>query len=227
MVLIFLPAFLFPLFALGVGLTRYWREVGGTRIIPSDLRAATLSTARLDNLSGGQGQGCNYEKEERYTDARRWMHQAAMYGFLLCFLSTSTGTIMHYYFDWPAPYPWWSPPKLLGVPGGVLLVVGAAGLAWLKTKADPELASPVLWGGDMAFILLLGLTGLTGLVLYAATGTGAVGVLLALHLGTVLAFFLLIPYSKMAHGAYRFAALVRDAQVKVGRSVVGSPQTKR
>ena len=35
--------------------------------------------------------------------------------------------------------------------------------------------------------------------------------LLALHLGSVLAFFLLTPYSKMAHGFYRLAALVREA----------------
>ena len=56
--------------------------------------------------------------------------------------------------------------------------------------------------------------GLTGLILYAATGTGAVPTLLALHLGTVLAFFLLMPYSKMIHGFYRVAALIRDAQIK-------------
>ena len=66
----------------------------------------------------------------------------------------------------------------------------------------------------MAFVLLLGLTGLTGLLLYAAIGTALVPALLAIHLGTVLAFFLTTPYSKMAHGFYRFAALVRDAQVK-------------
>ena len=40
-------------------------------------------------------------------------------------------------------------------------------------------------------------------------------VLLALHLGTVLALFLLVPYSKMAHGFYRTAALIRDAKRKL------------
>ena len=120
--------------------------------------------------------------------------------------------MLHYVFAMPAPYGLLSLPKLLGVPGGILLTVGAAGLAWLKLKADPALGSAVRWGGEMGFTLLLGLTGLSGLVLYAATGTALVAPLLALHLGAVLALFLLTPFSKMAHGAYRFAALVRDAQ---------------
>ena len=64
----------------------------------------------------------------------------------------------------------------------------------------------------MAFVLLLSFVGLSGLALYAATGTALVGGLLALHLGSVLTFFLLTPYSKMAHGFYRMAALVADAQ---------------
>jgi citrate/tricarballylate utilization protein len=150
-----------------------------------------------------------------------------MWGFLLCFASTCSGTIMHYGLDWPAPYPWWTPPKLLGVPGGLLLVVGTVGLGWLKTRADRELGAPRAWGGEMGFVALLGLTGLSGLVLYWATGTAAVGALLAIHLGAVLALFLLTPYSKMAHGAYRFAALVRDAQVKSGGAAVGQAQRKR
>ena len=63
----------------------------------------------------------------------------------------------------------------------------------------------------MAFTLLVGLTGLTGLILYAATGTSAVPYLLAIHLGTVLTFFLSVPYSKMMHGFYRLDALAREA----------------
>jgi citrate/tricarballylate utilization protein len=93
------------------------------------------------------------------------------------------------------------------------MVAGGIGLAWLKLKADPELGSPTRWGGEMAFVLLLTATAATGLALYAATGTAAVPALLALHLGAVLAFFLLMPYSKMAHGFYRLAALVREAQL--------------
>ncbi|TFF23376.1 tricarballylate utilization 4Fe-4S protein TcuB [Jiella endophytica] len=227
MVAIFAPAFLFPIAALAIGIRRYWREVGGKPVVWRDLADAGAAVAQLRNLSGGQGQGCNFEEEERYSDQRRWLHQAVMYGFLLCFLSTCSATLYHYLFDWSAPYPWWTLPKLLGVPGGILLVVGTAGLGWLKTRADPALGSPANWNGEMAFILLLGLTGLTGLVLYAVTGTAAVGSILALHLGCVLALFLLTPYSKMAHGFYRMAALVRDAQVKSGRVPASSGQARR
>lgn len=212
MVAVFLPAFLFPLLAIAVALGRYWSAVGGTRVRWADLRHAGARSASLRNLSGGQGQGCNFEKGDRYSDARRHAHQAVLWGFLLCFASTSSGTVLHYGFGWEAPYPLWSLPKLFGVPGGILLTLGCAGLAWLKVKADPALGAPTLWGGEMAFVLMLGLTGLSGLALYAATGTALVPVLLALHLGAVLAFFLTTPYSKMAHGFFRFAALVRDAQ---------------
>jgi citrate/tricarballylate utilization protein len=214
MVAIFTPAFVFPLVVIAMGLRRYWAEVGGTRITMADLKTAFGDAARLRNLSGGAADGCNFEKGDRYSQARRHAHHAVMYGFLLCFASTSSGTVLHYVFDIQAPYGLLSLPKLLGIPGGILLTVGAVMLAWLKTKADPELGAPSVWGGEMAFVCLLGATGATGLALFAATGTGLVAPLLALHLGTVLAFFLTTPYSKMVHGFYRLAALVRDAQLR-------------
>ena len=64
----------------------------------------------------------------------------------------------------------------------------------------------------MAFVLLLFAVSATGLALYAATGTSWVAWLLPVHLGMVLTFFLLTPYTKMMHGFFRLAALTRDAQ---------------
>jgi citrate/tricarballylate utilization protein len=58
--------------------------------------------------------------------------------------------------------------------------------------------------------LLLGFAAVSGLSLYAATGTSAVAALLAAHLGSVLALFLLLPYAKMAHSFFRLAALVAE-----------------
>ena len=214
LVAIFAPAFLLPLAALGYSLTRYWWHIGGDWIKPRHVADAFSAAASMRNLGGGQGQGCNFEDEDRYSSARRWAHQLTLYGFLLCFASTSSGTVLHYLFDWHAPYPWYSPPKLLGVPGGIILCIGTAWLARLKTQADPELGDARVWGGDMAFILLLFAVSATGLGLYWLGSTVLLKPLLAIHLGVVLAFFVLTPYSKMAHGFYRMAALIRDAQRK-------------
>jgi len=214
MVAIFAPAFLLPLLAIAISLRAYWRAVDGGTVSMADIWSACLNAGRMKNLDGGHGDGCNFEDEDKFSQARRHFHQATLYGFLLCFASTSSGTILHYGFGLDAPYGLFSLPKLFGLPGGILLCVGTAGLAWLKTKADPNLGVKSVWGGEMAFVLLLFSVSATGLLLYAATGTGAVGWLLPIHLGTVLTFFLLMPYSKMAHGFYRMAALTRDAARK-------------
>lgn len=46
---------------------------------------------------------------------------------------------------------------------------------------------------DRGFILLLFLTSLTGLALLAGRDTSGMGILLALHLGVVMALFLTLP----------------------------------
>jgi citrate/tricarballylate utilization protein len=212
MVAIFAPAFLLPFVAIGIGLRSYWRDVGGARITFAHLRDAVASAATMRNLGGGQGQGCNFEDGDRYSNKRRVAHQLVMYGFLLCFASTSSGTVLHYVLGLEAPYGFFSLPKLLGVPGGIMLAIGAGWLIVLKLQSDRALGAANAWGGEVAFVLLLGLTGFTGLMLYAVTGSMLVGPMLAIHLGTVLAFFLTTPYSKMVHGFYRLAALIRDAQ---------------
>jgi citrate/tricarballylate utilization protein len=66
-------------------------------------------------------------------------------------------------------------------------------------------------GGDYALLFLLLLVALTGLLLLGLRGTAAMGLLLAVHLGFVLALFLALPYSKMVHGVFRTASLVRAA----------------
>ncbi len=211
MVAIFLPAFVLPLVAVAVSLRRYWTSIGGGTVRLSHVIAATRAAATMKDLDGGHGDGCNFEDEDRYSNGRRHAHQAVLYGFLLCFASTSVATLMHYILDMPAPYPIYSLPKLLGLLGGILLCLGTAVLALLKVKADRSLGDVRVWGGEMAFTGLVFLVAASGLLLYAATGTSLVMPLLALHLGAVLAFFLATPFSKMMHGFYRCAALVKEA----------------
>ena len=213
MVGIFLPLFVLPFIALALGLRCYWKSVGGTRLSLKQLQSAISAAATMRQLSGGQGQGCNYESGERFTPYRRWAHQCTMYGFLLCFLSTSVATVYHYMFGWQAPYSPISLPKLFGVSGGLLLSVGCAGLWVLKSKSEPELGSVDRTAGEYAFIGLLFLVSTTGLLLYFFKGTVLAGGWLIIHLACVATFFVAIPYSKMSHGFFRMAALCREAQL--------------
>ncbi|MEP4038533.1 tricarballylate utilization 4Fe-4S protein TcuB [Pseudophaeobacter sp.] len=214
MVAIFVPAFLVPLLSIWISLRRFWKSIGGQPLGPKAGIAALSDAARMKNLSGGHGEGCNFEDEDRFTRQRSISHQLTMWGFLLCFAATASGTILHYVFAMPAPYELVSLPKILGISGGLMLSLGTAKLAWLKPKGDKSLGDPRVWGGEMAFILLLFTVSTSGLALYGAGATAWMPTLLALHLGSVLSFFLLMPYSKMAHGFYRLAALIRDAQIK-------------
>ena len=211
MIAIFTPAFLLPLLAIGISLVRYRRIVGDGRLKLSDIWQACKDAAALRDLKGGHGDGCNFEDGDRFSMARRTLHQMTFWGFMMCFGSTSAGTVLHYGFGLEAPYVWYSLPKLLGVPGGIILCLGTGGLAWLKVRADPSLGAARVWGGEMAFVLLLFGVSASGLALYAASGTSAVEWLLPVHLGAVLAFFLTTPYSKMVHGFFRMAALITDA----------------
>lgn len=212
MVALFAPAFCIPLISLGFGLRSYWRDVGGRRLSSRDLRHAFGDAAKLRNLSGGHGEGCNFERQDRFSNARRHAHHAVMYGFLLCFASTATGTVLHYVFAMPAPYDLISLPKFFGLTGGVLLTLGCVSMLRLKAKSDPALGDPAAHRAEAAFVALLGFVGFSGLALYVLGPTPLMPPMLAVHLGAVLTFFLLTPYTKMAHGFFRLAALLRDAQ---------------
>lgn len=212
MIAIFMPAFVFPLVSIGISLRRYWRSVDGGPVKFVHLKKAFIAAAGMKNLRGGHGDGCNFEDTDRFSQGRRYAHQAVMYGFLLCFAATSSATVLHYVFDMPAPYPFWSGPKLLGVIGGVLLSLGCVEMVRLKLKSDKTLAADKAFSGEVGFVGLLGFVAISGLLLYFLGSTTAMPVLLVLHLGAVLAFFVLTPFTKMVHGFYRLAALARDAQ---------------
>jgi citrate/tricarballylate utilization protein len=210
--LLFGAVFGFAMLALAIGVTRFWRAVS-----PGAPPQGTAGTAfaeaagnalRLKYLDGGHGQGCN-DADDAFTLWRRRFHHATFYGFLLCFAATSVATGYHYLLRWPAPYPFWSLPVLLGTVGGIGLLIGPAGLFWLNLRRHPEHGDSAQRPMDRGFIALLFFTSLTGLALLAWRDTGAMALLLAVHLGVVMALFLTLPYGKFAHGIYRSAALLK------------------
>lgn len=204
--------FLFAILALGVGVTRFWRQVSpGMR--PGESRAAAATGAagdalRLRYLDGGHGEGCNNE-DDAFTLARRRFHHFTFYGFMLCFAATTVATFYHYALGLHAPYAYTSLPVVLGTLGGIGLLIGPAGLLWLNLRRDPRTGDPDQRPMDRGFIALLFLTSASGLALLAWRDTGAMAALLAIHLGIVMALFLTLPYGKFAHGIYRSAALLK------------------
>ena len=193
LVAMFGAVFGFAVLALALGVRRFWRDV-----------------LRLKYLDGGHGEGCN-ERDDRFTLWRRRFHHFTFYGFLLCFAATSVATLYHYLLGRPAPYAFTDLPVLLGTAGGVGLLVGPAGLLWLNLRRHPLHGDAAQRPMDRGFIALLFLVSLSGLALLAWRDTGAMALLLAVHLGVVMALFLTMPYGKFAHGVFRAAALLKWA----------------
>lgn len=213
MVVIFGAAFLFALFAMWMGVVRFWKAADAAlplTLKPMHWWQAVRDAGELRYLDGG-GVGCMNETE-RPDDRRRLWHHFTFYGFLLCFAATSVATLYHYLWNREAPYPWWDLPVVLGTLGGIGLIIGPIGLLRAKFARDRDLQDADRFGGDTAFIAMLFLTSVTGLLLLVLRATPAMGMLLAIHLGVVFALFITMPYSKMVHGLYRYAALVRHAR---------------
>jgi citrate/tricarballylate utilization protein len=189
---------------------RFWRDAGTSRPITAGAALRAIGDVlSLRNLGGG-GHGCN-DNSERFSMTRRWLHQAMFFGFFLCFAATCAGFVYHTFLGRDAPYPFFSVPVLLGTLGGIGMLTGAGGLFAMKLVDDPIPAARDLLGADVALLLLLALSAATGLALLGLRATVDMGIALAVHLGCILALFVLLPYSKMVHGVYRAAALLRAA----------------
>jgi citrate/tricarballylate utilization protein len=209
---LFGAAFLYAMAALVMGVRAFWRDIGepiGMLADAPSLWQAMKDATQLRYLDGG-GVGCVNE-DERPSDRRKIFHHLTFYGFLLCFVATCVATLYHLIAR-EAPYPWWDLPVVLGTLGGIGLLIGPAGLLWEKWKRDPALVDEKRSGMDVAFILMLFLTSLTGMALLFWRDSAAMGPLLALHLGMVFSLFITMPYGKFVHGIYRYVALVRYAK---------------
>ena len=209
-----------------MGWRNYWRATGIS--IPStaknkfglmiaaigDAMAASASLRYLGGDNAGDGPGCpqGYAGgDDRSSNARKYYHHLTFYGFMMCFASTSLGTIYHYVFHREAPYGYFELPVVLGTVGGIILCIGTAGLWVEKRRMAAAMISWRRLGMDYAFIGLLFSVSLTGLILLVLRDTSLMGLTLAIHLGFVYAFFLVLPFSKFVHGLYRFAALIQSA----------------
>ena len=210
MVILFGVVSLFAVAAIGVGHRRFAASASHTGSRHGELIArqhAVRDVLTLKHLHA-TGEDC-VDAEEQRTPWRRWLHHCTFYGFLLCFASTAVAAIYHLLFGWIAPYGYTSVPVVLGTAGGVGLLIGPAGLLLLDMRRDRALTEASERSLGAAFLTMLLLTSVTGLLLLVLRERPYMPALLVLHLAIVLALFVTLPYSKFVHGIYRGAALLR------------------
>ncbi len=212
MVLVFSVLALYWLGVWIAGALAFWRGLGARPDEAFNVPAFLQATGDAFGLRylGGGGVGCTYPRE-RYSQARRWLHHLVFYGFLLDLVSTTLAAIYDHFLGWEAPYPLLHPVVVLGVLGGIGLMLGTAGLLYLKARSDRVPSDGQMVGMDVAFLLMLFVVAATGMLLLGLRDTASMGTLLAVHLGAVAALFVTAPYGKFAHLVYRYVALVRYA----------------
>jgi citrate/tricarballylate utilization protein len=224
MVALFAPVFLFACLALGLGVRAFLRDVkpatSGAPVQWQSAREASQAALTLQYLDGGHGQGCNNE-DDAFGHARRYAHHLTFYGFMLCFAATSVATLLHYFFNASAPYDWPTLPKLLGVSGGISLLLGCMSLMVLHLRRHPDHGDADQKGMDLGFIALLALVSASGLGLWLSRQHAFMPLWLCLHLGSVMALFATLPYSKFAHGIFRLASLIRFSVEKRQPNTLG------
>ena len=210
LVVLFGSVFGFSILALLIGVVRFWREITPGQVSGVAVGEAAHYALKLKYLDGGHVEGCN-DEDDKFTLRRRIYHHFTFYGFMLCFAATSVATLYHYILGWEAPYGYTSLPVILGTVGGIGLLIGPAGLFYLNKRRSPLHGDKAQQPMDRGFIALLFWTSLTGLALLVWRDTSAMALLLAIHLGVVMALFLTMPYGKFAHGFYRCAALLKNS----------------
>ncbi len=223
---IFLAVAAFVLLALVLGMASFWRAIGLALPVGTHARAGALARADAGTRGAGAGGGGGGTyPDESPNMLRRRFHHLTFYGFLLCFAATCVATYYHFALDRPAPYELFSLPKLLGIVGGIGLLIGPAGLIWLKSKAEKTPQDAASTPMELAFLWMLFLTSLTGMALYILGGTEVVGLMLVIHLGAVMGLFLTMPYGKFVHGLYRVITLIAHArEQQLDQKLAGTTQ---
>lgn len=207
-----------------VGGWRFWRETRSPLAALVDLRtlvSATVDVFVLRYLQGG-GDGCFYP-EDRPSYVRLVLHSLVFYGFLVDLAATTVAAIEQELFGILPPYPVISLPVLLGVIGGVGMIVGCTGLMALKLRSDVEPATQVMRSMDFAFLAVLNLASITGMLVLVFRESAGMGVLLTLHLAVLGGLYITAPYTKFAHVVYRYAALLQN---KIESREEGESQTE-
>jgi quinone-modifying oxidoreductase subunit QmoC len=207
-----------------LGGMRYWKAMNAVSqgADNADPKKGLLPTV-LDIFKHSNFRKCEDERvgtRETHKAHLHLAHLAVFYGFLGLFVTTTSVFIGLYVFDYPTPWPWWHPVKILGNVSGAL-VVGACAVFMYRRIKDKRDAGKSTYS-DWFFVSVLILTAFTGFLtewIRLANIPPVAYWTYYVHLILVFMLLVYIPYSKFAHIAYRFAAMLHNA----GRSAPVTP----
>lgn len=177
------------------------------------LNARALWLAAIDALRHtwfkGGGAGCNYP-ESKGSFSFLVLHAMIMYGFGSALVSTILAAFYQDFLSVLPPYPILSLPVLFGTAGGFSVMIGTFFLAYFKVKSDKSPSFEGMIDVDLAFLIILNLVSITGLLTLVLRSTSLMGVLFIVHMGLVLSLFVTAPYGKFVHFVFRYMSLVKN-----------------
>ena len=190
------------------GAVRFWRQ--GTPVKRPRTLSAWLGAAKdAATLRNMRGDECSYPGEE-HSNGRWIYHSLLFFGYCAALVSTTIAAFLGEILQVPPPYPLLSAPVVFGVAGGIGMIVGAAGLLWLKFQTQRDLSHPEMRSLDLALLVMTLAVAGSGMLVLGLRETALMPLMLVIHLGFVAALFATAPYGKLVHGVYRYLALVRD-----------------
>lgn len=213
------------IFILGVGAAalaavaggvRYWKGMNEfSSAKPGGGPAKGLIPTLVDILKHRKFRQCEVDRvgtRKSYKSHLHKSHLAVFYGFLGLVITTTSVGIGIYAFGYLTPWPLWHPVKILGNVSGIAVLI-ACGVFLCRRYKDKEKAGKSTYS-DWLFLWVLALTTLTGFLSEISRLANipplAYWVYL-IHLVFIFCLLVYIPYSKFAHLAYRFVAMLYSA----------------
>lgn len=200
--LTFMTFAFFMLISLGIGLNRFWKGLvkqhGTDGLMGTP--APNLFYALPTIFSHRKFRSCDESKDRYYG------HSLVFYGFVFAFLATLTLTTAFWVFGIATPHPLYSPAKIFGNFGGIGIIAGGIWMAAKRLSGGKGSNSYYDWA-LIILVLGLGITGMSAQFARLADARSIAYPIYFTHLLFVAYLFLYLPFSKMAHLAYRSVAM--------------------
>lgn len=201
---VFTPALLFG-FAVGAfGVKKFWKDMKQSHNVSAgDLMASVIGTAK--DIAGHK----RFKKCDTSAD-RYASHLLVFYGFVAAGIATAIGAV---YIDVlkrtsPFYFGYGTPVKIFGNLGAIGIIVGIILMMKNRFKHAEKLGVGSYF--DWLLISIIAVTGISGFLaqfLRVADIASLAYPVYFIHLAFVLALFVYLPFSKMAHMFYRGAAI--------------------